>query len=111
MRGIAAGGVYLACKMLHIPISQQRIAQEAGISDITLRSRFKEIYWVYQKSPGVLLKLIEERLRKASKNKKMTIHSDHTDGHSLVVIGLYLGYFCQGIEFGHKSLGFLIPLG
>jgi transcription initiation factor TFIIIB Brf1 subunit/transcription initiation factor TFIIB len=54
MRGIAGGAVYLACKILQIPISQQKIARVVGISDITLRTRFKEIYKVFQKTPGVL---------------------------------------------------------
>jgi transcription initiation factor TFIIIB Brf1 subunit/transcription initiation factor TFIIB len=41
--GIVAGVVYLACLQERIPRSQQQVAKKANISDITLRSRYKEI--------------------------------------------------------------------
>lgn len=42
-KGIVAGAIYFASKLLHIPRSQSEICQSADISDITLRARFKEI--------------------------------------------------------------------
>ncbi|WP_371805645.1 hypothetical protein [Candidatus Lokiarchaeum ossiferum] len=41
--GIVAGVIYFACLRERIPRSQQIIAQYAKISDITLRTRYKEI--------------------------------------------------------------------
>ncbi len=41
--GIVAGAIYFACLCERIPRSQQIIAKHAKISDITLRTRFKEI--------------------------------------------------------------------
>lgn len=49
--GIVAGVIYLTCLRERIPRSQQIIAKHAKISDITLRTRYKEIkkvcdrYW------------------------------------------------------------------
>lgn len=43
VRGIAAGVLYFTCIHFHIPISQKKIAQMAGISEITIRSRYKDL--------------------------------------------------------------------
>ena len=42
-RVIAASSLYLVCKMIYIPISQKKIAKVAGITNITLCKRYKEI--------------------------------------------------------------------
>ncbi|MHA1519277.1 MAG: hypothetical protein ACTSRK_03755 [Promethearchaeota archaeon] len=43
IRGIAAGVLYFTCVTNHIPLSQRQLSSIAGISEITIRSRFKEI--------------------------------------------------------------------
>ena len=43
IRGIAAGGLYFTCITNHIALSQKLLSSIAGISEITIRSRFKEI--------------------------------------------------------------------
>ena len=43
IRGIAAGVLYFTCVTNHIPLSQRQLASISGISEITIRSRFKEI--------------------------------------------------------------------
>ncbi len=43
IRGIAAGVLYFTCITNHIPLSQKLLSSIAGISEITIRSRFKEI--------------------------------------------------------------------
>jgi len=42
-RGIAAGALYLVCKMINIKVSQKEIAKIAKITNITLCKRYKEI--------------------------------------------------------------------
>ena len=42
-RVIAASALYLVCKMINITISQKEIAKVAGITNITLCKRYKEI--------------------------------------------------------------------
>lgn len=42
-RGIAAGALYLVCKMINIKVSQKKIAKIAKITNITLCKRYKEI--------------------------------------------------------------------
>ncbi len=46
LKGIAAAGVYIACRLNHIPKSQKEVSSAADITDCTLRSRVKnmEIY-------------------------------------------------------------------
>ena len=41
-KGIIAAGIYVACIMHHINLSQSRIAKTIGITEVTLRSRYKE---------------------------------------------------------------------
>ena len=48
-RGISAAAIYLTCSIFHIGISQKMISKAANISDITLRSRLREIRVVCQK--------------------------------------------------------------
>ncbi|MHA1150851.1 MAG: transcription initiation factor IIB [Promethearchaeota archaeon] len=42
-KGICAGVIYLVCKLNNIKIRQKRIAEVIGITEITLRARYKEI--------------------------------------------------------------------
>ncbi|MFX1395095.1 MAG: transcription initiation factor IIB family protein [Promethearchaeota archaeon] len=42
-RGIAAGALYLVCRMINIKVSQKEIAKIAKITNITLCKRYKEI--------------------------------------------------------------------
>lgn len=42
-RGIAAGVLYFSCNQQHLPTSQRAIAKVSKVSEITIRSRFKEI--------------------------------------------------------------------
>jgi len=43
LKGIAAAGVYIACRINSIPKSQKEISNAANITDCTLRSRVKEM--------------------------------------------------------------------
>jgi len=43
LKGIAAAGVYIACRLSHIPKSQKEVSNAANITDCTLRSRVKEM--------------------------------------------------------------------
>jgi len=43
LKGIAAAGVYIACRINHIPKSQKEVSNAANITDCTLRSRVKEM--------------------------------------------------------------------
>ena len=43
MKGIIAGVVFLACELLYHRNSQRNIAELLGVSDITLRTRYKEV--------------------------------------------------------------------
>ena len=43
LKGIAAAGVYIACRLNHIPKSQKEVSNAADITDCTLRSRVKEM--------------------------------------------------------------------
>ncbi len=43
LQGITAGAIYITCLMKRIPRSQIEIAESAGISEITLRARYREI--------------------------------------------------------------------
>ena len=47
-KGIAAAAIYITCRTDN-PFSQKKIAEIAGITDVTLRSRIKEFYAVYSK--------------------------------------------------------------
>jgi len=42
-KGIAAGALYLACKLRGLELTQKQIADVVGITEVTLRSRFKEL--------------------------------------------------------------------
>ncbi len=42
-KGICAGAIYLACKIKNKGFTQQQIAETVGITEVTLRSRFKEL--------------------------------------------------------------------
>ena len=43
LKGIAAAGVYIACRLKYIPKSQKEVSNAANITDSTLRSRVKEM--------------------------------------------------------------------
>ncbi|MGQ4873191.1 MAG: transcription initiation factor IIB [Promethearchaeota archaeon] len=42
-KGICAGAIYLACKLRRIERTQREIAKVIGVTEVTLRSRFKEL--------------------------------------------------------------------
>jgi len=42
-KGIVAGALYIACKKKGLEITQQKIADTVGITEVTLRSRYKEL--------------------------------------------------------------------
>jgi len=42
-KGIVAGAIYLACKLKGLELTQKQIADIVGITEVTLRSRFKEL--------------------------------------------------------------------
>jgi transcription initiation factor TFIIB len=42
-KGIVAGVLYLACKIRKINLTQKRIADTVGVTEVTLRSRYKEL--------------------------------------------------------------------
>lgn len=42
-KGIVAGAIYLACKLKGLEFTQKQIADVVGITEVTLRSRFKEL--------------------------------------------------------------------
>ena len=43
-RGLCAGAIYLAIKIRNIRISQKHIAKTIGVTEVTLRSRYKELF-------------------------------------------------------------------
>jgi transcription initiation factor TFIIB len=42
-KGIVAGAIYLACRMKELELTQKRIAEVVGVTEVTLRSRYKEL--------------------------------------------------------------------
>ena len=42
-KGIVAGALYLACKIKGLDLTQKQIADIVGVTEVTLRSRFKEL--------------------------------------------------------------------
>jgi transcription initiation factor TFIIB len=42
-KGIVAGALYLACKLKNLDLTQKQIANIVGVTEVTLRSRFKEL--------------------------------------------------------------------
>ncbi len=42
-KGIVAGALYIACKIKGLDLTQQKIAETVGITEVTLRSRAKEL--------------------------------------------------------------------
>jgi len=42
-KGIVAGALYIACKIKGLEFTQQKIADTVGITEVTLRSRYKEL--------------------------------------------------------------------
>jgi len=42
-KGIVAGALYLACRLKGLDLTQKQIAEVAGITEVTLRSRYKEL--------------------------------------------------------------------
>jgi len=42
-KGIVAGALYLACKIKGLELTQKQIADVVGVTEVTLRSRFKEL--------------------------------------------------------------------
>jgi len=42
-KGIVAGALYLACKIKGLELTQKQIADIVGVTEVTLRSRFKEL--------------------------------------------------------------------
>ena len=43
LKGIAAAGVYIACRLKYVPRSQKEVSNAANITDCTLRSRVKDM--------------------------------------------------------------------
>jgi transcription initiation factor TFIIB len=42
-KGLCAGAIYIACKLKNIELTQLEIANIVGITEVTLRSRYKEL--------------------------------------------------------------------
>jgi transcription initiation factor TFIIB len=42
-KGLCAGAIYLACKLKNKEVTQQQIVQVVGITEVTLRSRYKDL--------------------------------------------------------------------
>jgi len=42
-KGLCAGVIYLVCKMKNKKVSQKKIANVIGVTEVTLRSRYKEL--------------------------------------------------------------------
>ncbi|MHA2182339.1 MAG: transcription initiation factor IIB [Promethearchaeota archaeon] len=42
-KGLCAGAIYIACKLKNIELTQLQIANSIGITEVTLRSRYKEL--------------------------------------------------------------------
>lgn len=42
-KGLCAGAIYIACKLKNIELTQLQIANSVGITEVTLRSRYKEL--------------------------------------------------------------------
>ncbi|MHA2281999.1 MAG: transcription initiation factor IIB [Promethearchaeota archaeon] len=42
-KGLCAGAIYIACKLKDIELTQLQIATSVGITEVTLRSRYKEL--------------------------------------------------------------------
>ncbi|MCK5724195.1 MAG: transcription initiation factor IIB [Gammaproteobacteria bacterium] len=42
-KGIVAGAIYLACRMKGLELTQKEIAEVVGVTEVTLRSRYKEL--------------------------------------------------------------------
>ena len=42
-KGIVAGAIYLACRLKELELTQKDIAEVVGVTEVTLRSRYKEL--------------------------------------------------------------------
>jgi transcription initiation factor TFIIB len=42
-KGLCAGALYLACKIKNKEVTQQKIVEAVGVTEVTLRSRYKEL--------------------------------------------------------------------
>jgi transcription initiation factor TFIIB len=42
-KGLCAGAIYLACRIKDLEITQQQIVSSIGVTEVTLRSRYKEL--------------------------------------------------------------------
>lgn len=42
-KGLCAGAIYLACRIKNKELTQQRIVEAVGVTEVTLRSRYKEL--------------------------------------------------------------------
>ena len=42
-KGIVAGAIYLACRLKGLELTQKEIAEVVGVTEVTLRSRYKEL--------------------------------------------------------------------
>ncbi len=42
-KGLCAGAIYLACRLKNKEVTQQQIVQAIGVTEVTLRSRYKEL--------------------------------------------------------------------
>jgi transcription initiation factor TFIIB len=42
-KGIVAGAIYLACRLKGLELTQKHIAEVVGVTEVTLRSRYKEL--------------------------------------------------------------------
>ena len=42
-KGLCAGAIYLVSKLRNVKVSQKEISQIVGVTEVTLRSRYKEL--------------------------------------------------------------------
>ncbi|MHA2393947.1 MAG: transcription initiation factor IIB [Promethearchaeota archaeon] len=42
-KGLCAGAIYLACRIRNLEVTQQQIVEAIGVTEVTLRSRYKEL--------------------------------------------------------------------
>ena len=42
-KGLCAGAIYLACRIRELEVTQQQIVDAVGVTEVTLRSRYKEL--------------------------------------------------------------------
>jgi transcription initiation factor TFIIB len=42
-KGLCAGAIYLACRIRNLEVTQQQIVETIGVTEVTLRSRYKDL--------------------------------------------------------------------